>query len=203
MDKIAGYYTGSIVSPAGGEGTTVTIPHTFGTYPLTTVKWSTTADFSVSYDETDIVNIGGLFIFSYSTTTNIIFSGYNNNATPVTIYYRIYCFLPSDEDIDVTSTQSGLDDFVINTDYNYPKVFLQGNTTTNPATITHSLGYYPQVDVWYVDTTVNRCYHFTGSNIPADSVYANVTISTTYLKMFQPWHPTTIKWYYRIYVDEN
>src|SRR5690606_1610325 len=68
-----------------------------------------------------------------------------------TLYYRIFCLMPStaNESSIVDFTENAGDDFILNTDYNYMKlvnagVFEFGGTVK----YTHNLGFVPRVRFW-------------------------------------------------------
>lgn len=200
MDKIAGYRTGSfnITYNAyyGWYDGGATLSHSHGVYPLCTLVWSFNANFSPSYTETSINDINGYQVTCSSTTSNIELYGFTWNG-PATIYYKIFYFLPSDANVDVASTQSSLDNFVINTDYNYPKIFMDGSFTGTSTTINHNLGYYPMVDIWTL--VGSSCRRIIWSNI-RPSAYNGERLTTTTLSLF---NGDSTTWWYRIYADEN
>jgi len=204
IDKIAGSLTGSMVIGANDTMSDI-IPHSFGCYLLPLLQWSTTPDFSISYNETSTGYIQGCLMSMYTTTSNLYINGLNSTGSSIALYYRVIYFVPDNADIDVPETQSGLDNFVLNTDYNYPKLIpsLSGTVpttvATSTATITHNLGYYPQVEVWYVPTSTSRCYHLSSGD--PSYTYLDAVLTTTNIKFSYPGADCT--WYYRIYVDEN
>jgi hypothetical protein len=199
MDKIAGSFTGSKLV-AGSSSETVTLSHAFGAAVLPIVKWSTTSNFAVSYEESSTNTVAGYGVLANSDTDSVNIIIGNNNAGAGTIYYRVYYFMPYDADVDVLATASGLGNFVINTDYNYSKVFLEGRTTANPQTITHNLGYYPQIEAWNIRSGVYR--HVMYGESYGGTVYdMSITVTTTTAVFTSA--TANDRFYYRIYADEN
>lgn len=158
LDKIVYLHTGSINFPI--TGTDYIINHGLPFTPLIKVVWSTSNDFSTTYGVGDgpissnpsfayLPQI--VFAYSDSSTINLVFG---NPGSVTDAYIRIYAFMPSNVNTDAEFTVSAADTFVLNTDYNYSKLYLSGitassSTPSSVETITHGLGYYPQVEVWY------------------------------------------------------
>ena len=108
--------------------------------------------------------------------------------------------MPSDVDIEAPYTQSSLDDFNLNTDFNYTKLLLSGVTASQNATITHGLGYYPQVETWYVSSFDSRVVYSNG-DLP-DGTWVPVSSINTDSLVLSDTTGTASRWHYRIYVDE-
>lgn len=203
MDKIAGYFSGSY--SASGSPLGLTIPHSLGIMPLCIMTWSLDPNFNTSYQPTGIVSVEQMYCNCYSTTTSIVLQAQKIDGGAFTVYYRIYYFLPENSTLDVPGTSTGLDNFVLNTDYNYCKVYMAGTTTGFSAEITHNLGYYPQVDVWRQLNNVN-CTHVDDGD-PVSGYGVNIIVTTTKINItaiasnYPP--GSTITWHYRIYADEN
>ena len=81
--------------------------------------------------------------------TNVRVSYINYSGSPSQIYYRLYGFEPSNSSATVPATSGNASQFVLNTDYNYCKLFQKGTASVN-STVNHNLGYIPQVLVWQV-----------------------------------------------------
>ena len=88
--------------------------------------------------------------FALTADSTKIQIGYNDyNAPSSRAYYRIYAFEPSNSTADVTPTSTNANKFILNTDYNYCKLYKKGTVSGNAnSTITHNLGYIPQMMAW-------------------------------------------------------
>lgn len=155
LDKVVYLRTEAVAIPAY-DYKDVTIAHGLGFLPLVNAQWSTSSDFSTSYNIGGGPNTGASR--SYNTAisanaTNVYLNTTNNTASAVTLYFRIYGLIPSDVNDDVTATAASADNFILNTDYNYTKL-LEAGKVVGPASggtfeyVTHSLGYRPQVSIW-------------------------------------------------------
>lgn len=156
LDKVVYRTTGSFSLATYFDSKTTTIPHGLPFTPLVSMSWSTTSDFSVCYEAgsgpapTDSTrHYLGITGDVYADATNIVINSSNFISSATTIYYRIFAFAPSTYTSDVSSTQDTGDNFVLNTDYNYTKLLTSGKLTlASTDTVTHSLGYIPQVQTW-------------------------------------------------------
>lgn len=158
MDKIVLLHSGQIDFTT--SGTDYTFAHGLSFTPLIKATWSTSSDFSTTYGIGDgplSSNPSFAFLpelaFARADSSNVYLSFGNpdmvNNA-----YIRIYGFMPSDVDVDTDLTASAADSFTLDSDYNYTKLYTSGVTSSSSVagsseTVTHSLGYYPQVEVWF------------------------------------------------------
>lgn len=124
--------------------------------PLLLGTWSTTPDFSISYDFGSGPLGGNPFAINNSISANssqVTISTTNNTNTSVTFYYKIYGFQPADQNLDVPYTSSSADTYTFNTDFNYSKLYLN-EIRSQPAgvngiqNIVHNLGYRPQILCW-------------------------------------------------------
>ncbi len=202
VDMISGSYPSS-VTVAGLSNSFPEITHNLGYAPLYYVKWSLTSDFSTSYDETGVgvsSSLQASFTAQTSTTKLYLFIN-NNSASSRTFYYRVIYFMPPDTNITVAPTQANFDSFVLSTDFNSPKIYLQDRTLTGAATITHSLGYYPQVEVWKVRASDGRIIHHLENDSDAVPLVETAKVTTTQLILADP-SAYVGSWYYKIYVDE-
>lgn len=195
LDKIIYIVSGSYSQAgSGGTGTQVTVAHGLSFRPLVTGNWSTTSDFSVSSELFFPVYTDNFstYVQVFSNDTDITISGFKQTAGYQTIYYRIYGFMPSDVNLDVSYTASLADKFQLNTDYNYTKLYLSNIATASATTtITHNFGYRPQVIAW----SKNISAYGTGIvNIDISS-YVLVTNTTVVIKS------ATKDVHYRIYAD--
>ena len=190
MDKII-YYTEGSMMPSGTVGTPSVkyIDHNLGFTPLIFGVWSFNSDFTDSkmspYNQfTDT----GVLWFQYSSGNSQILLQYRNDDEPTQkLYYRLYAFEPSNVNKVVPKTSGKAREFIVNTDYNYCKLFKKGYVDGS-ATITHNLGYIPLVLAWTGSTQV-------WSNDQDD--YVEVTKTQVIIKRSANWRT-----HYRIYYDE-
>lgn len=200
IDKITADFTGSMDVSAGGN-TTVEIAHGLSYIPLCLVKWSTSSTFDVSYDE----GISGFLPYNLvvrSDLTTIYILGGNNDASPITLYYRIIAFMPTDVDLTAPASTATLDEFAFNSDYNYSKVFEEGVIDAATGTVEHNLGYYPQVEAWYIRGLDGQCVHAVEQEAYASPSSPTVTLTTSALTFGNGASVTATKWHYKIYWDE-
>lgn len=199
IDKVVGYDTGSF-SITSGNTATPSFAHGLSYAPLYYIKWSTDPSFVVSYDQTGFVGMSDYSLAAQSDATNIYLFGLNLSLSTVTLYYRILYFMPSDVNVAADQTQSGLDDFILNSEYNYTKLIISGKTASQNETINHNLGFYPQVEVWYERVSDSRIIYNTG-NLP-DGTWVPVASITTSQLILSDSTGTAARWHYRIYGDE-
>lgn len=200
MDKIIGYSTGSNVVPALNFND-LTLTHNFPFAPLYYLRWSLSPTFATSFEETGRISTDFLIAGEMSVNTAKIYMT-NNTSTSATIYYRLILFAPYDINATSDQTQLFLDDYNINTDYNYPKIYLEGYINDPGGTINHNLGYIPQVDAWFFATN-GKVTRFMGSRMPTTSADYKLLVTTnTLVYIRDPSLPSfTPKLYYRIYLD--
>lgn len=156
LDKVVARFTGSLALSGYFDSELVNIPHSLSFTPLPVVQWSLTSDFSTTYEAgsgplpDDVTRFYfGIQLDTRANSTNVIIEAANFLTAGQTIYYRVFCFMPSDVNSDVTFTADTGDEFALNTDYNYTKLFASGKLTlASNATYTHNLGYVPQVFGW-------------------------------------------------------
>ena len=152
LDKVVYLHT-EAVAIAAYDYNDVTIAHGLSFLPLVNAQWSTSPDFSTSYNIGGGPNTGASR--SYNTgiaadATNVYINTTNNTASAVTLYFRIYGLMLNTVNDDAPHTASSGDSFVLNTDYNYTKLVAAG-TVTGPSSgyqiinVDHSLLYRPQV----------------------------------------------------------
>lgn len=148
MDKIIYFQNGSL--DAGQYD--IDIPHKLGFTPLIFGVCAFNEDFSdsrsVPFDYT--TQSDTIQFTAAANSTNVRLSYINYNGTPNKIFYRIYGFEPDGTHNKVSPTSKYAQNFIINTDYNYCKLFEKGATEPT-STITHGLGYIPQTLAW-IDT---------------------------------------------------
>lgn len=200
IDQIIGYGSGSVTIPSFGFNDPI-ITHGYSFAPLYYIRWSYTSTFDVSYEETG--RISAEVLVSGETrplTASIIIS--NNSTASVTVYYRIIFFRPFDQSPISDNTQIGLDDFNINTDDNLPKIYMEGYINNPGGTVSHNLGFIPQVDAWF-SFSDGRKGRFMGSNMDSTFYDYKLIVTTTTLTYTKDPSMTlfTPNLYYRIYGD--
>lgn len=212
LDKVIYLASGSFNMGAGSSGTT-TVEHNLPFTPLAGGSWSIDPSFSVSYEygsgtfpsESPTTSIFNQLLEVSANDTDIIIGYENNSASPITAYYRLFGLEPADSFAEVPPTASSGDPFVLNTDYNYTKLYIGGqiDPLASPSTnvIEHNLGYLPQVMAWETDILGNRrpvditdlpLFSFTSIEVNASSVIINVPALSIIERVD-----------YRIYLDEN
>jgi hypothetical protein len=119
-------------------------------------QWSTNANFQPAYDlANDMPVFTGtrpdLMIIIGADSTHIRISAEHTAESSKTLYFRIFSFLPPDYSGDYDDTLGDSTAFTFDSEFNYPKLFKSGtisvphNTTK---TVSHGLGYIPQVRAW-------------------------------------------------------
>ena len=194
MDKIIYFKEGEIEAMQSK-----TIPHKLPFKPLVFGICSFNSDYS---DARAIP-------FQYFTTDNTIAFTMDANGTNIQLgyvnyasgapkmYYRIYAFEPSDSRSKIGSTSKHAKQFILNTDYNYCKLHSKGIANGN-ATITHNLGYIPQVLAWdELSSGWLMPVEYITLNNPYGIGVQNVKITNTQV-IFSGYN----KVHYRIYYDE-
>lgn len=147
MDKIIYFKEGSLNS---GQYD-VSLPHSLGFAPLVFGVCAFNSDFSdprsipyTNQTDTDYV----AFDVSASST-DVKVSYVSSSGSPSVAYYRIYGFEPSDSHADIPATSGDATNFILNTDYNYCKLYQKGViNASDVTTINHNFGYLPQVMTW-------------------------------------------------------
>jgi hypothetical protein len=198
IDKVSGYNTGSISVPAN-TSLFPTFAHGLSYAPTYFLKWSTTANFSISFDELGTSTVNNLQLTATIDLTTIYLFISNVSNSAVTIYYRFIFFMPPDINKDVLATVANLDVFMLNTDYNYTKLFLDDKTTSNIATISHNLGYYPQVEAWTVDSN-NKIGHIVSNELTDITYSPSCEVTTNQIILRDPSAGVSY-WYYKVYID--
>lgn len=137
------------------------IPHNLGFTPLMNAQWSTSPTFDTSYNISGGPLIGPDRAYNTGIDadgTNVNISTFNRTGSSVTLYFRAYGLMPSNASVDVPFTSFAGDDFIINSDYNYTKLLLEGiqplPAGTATYTIPHNLGYKPQVGLWITNSSI-------------------------------------------------
>lgn len=197
MDKIVYFKSGDIMPTSGSV---YIDSFDYGYIPLVFATFSFTEDFSdtrMSWTFTDTLTI------NLEAVSNGIKLTYRNTSNPnQKLYYRVYGFMPSDSKANTGNTQKSAKQFILNTDYNYCKLYKKGIATSD-ITITHDLGYTPLVLAWQeypwsnpAPSVITPCWvsGYESDNLASISATNNaVTISGV---------PANNKVHYRIYYDE-
>lgn len=212
LDKVIYRATGSFAIGAGFATASATIPHGLSFTPLPVLQWSTTSDFSVVYEAgsgpapDDIIsNILGIALECTADSNSIDIDASNFNTSSYTIYYRVFCFMPSDVNVDADPTQDEGDSFILNTDQNYAKLFDSGKLTlATTTTVTHDLGYEPQVFMWIEDGSGIIYTPFTALNNSSATSgdQQGYKVTDTQIE-FKELSPSYAFGHYRIYADEQ
>lgn len=214
LDKVVWMYESS-VTLAAFDIVDVTIPHGLGFIPLPKGMWTNQSNWATSYDFNSgpiITNpsIPAYFTFQVvveSNPTNVILRTRSYVNTTTTLYYRIYCFMPSGVSALAPNTNTGGNRFIMNTDYNYTKLFMSGQTPTSSTpnstyTLTHGLGYRPQVISWpqsgntVYDANFPMIWGGTISDRGVDVGLDTITFKRSSVI------PSSESYHYRIYLDE-
>lgn len=186
--------------------------HGLSYIPLIKIVWSLTADFAQTYGLGNGPDTSSPFTpftpqlidsWADSTSVNAIFG--TPGSTPL-VYVRVYGFMPSNINNEAAATASSADNLVLNTDYNYSKLYLSGITASSSVsssteTVNHSLGYIPQTDVWY---DVSGSIHCLPGVVMYNSSYQSeaAIVSTSQLQMLRsPYLSSAERFHYRIYAD--
>ena len=173
----------------------VYIPHNLPFTPLIFGVCAYNSDFSdsrnVPYQYITRDNTESFTAYANASSVRLTYTNYSG--TPSKIYYRLYGFEPSDSRGKVGATSKFAKNFILNTDYNYCKLFQKG-TANAGGTISHNLGYLPQVLVWQTSN---------GWTGPTDISSASTgVIVTDNAVTFQFPNLGIDKLHYRIYYDE-
>ena len=203
--------------PTAGQLVTIPLPPEIqGKFtPLVSGNWSLTSDFSVSYEfgsGTFPSNNVGVSNFNismdiYADATNAYIDPTNVSGSSQTIYYRVFGLEPSDSSADIPFTASAGDDFVLNTDYNYTKLY-QAGAIVSPAlpsttSVTNNLGYRPQIMPW-ITNAIGERRPIDVTTILGGSVgdYGAI-VTTTSVNFVLDAFSTVRRVDYRVYLDEN
>lgn len=184
MDKVI-YFASGDITPGNGWY----VEHNLGFTPLVFGVCAFNSDFSDPRISPFLqwTNPGQIQFQFNATNTDIIMNYANSQSPNQKLYYRFYAFEPSNSSAAIPSTSNLANKFVLNTDYNYCKLFKKGIANGN-TTIQHNLGYIPFVLAWFEP--------FTAPWWRSDKDdYITVTNSTVVIH-------TTSTIHYRIYYDE-
>ena len=142
MDQIIYCETGTIT--AGNANATA---HNLSFTPLVFGVFATDADFTDTHPLTFTSQDGEQFTLS-ADGTNINIS-YDNQDPTASVYYCVFGFEPDGSTADTPATSQYAKSLVLNTDYNYCKLYAKGHVDGDQdTTVTHNLGYLPQIMAW-------------------------------------------------------
>lgn len=211
LDKIVYMHTLSLTISAGGFNDQV-FPHNLPFTPLVLGQWSFDSDFTTAYDFNSgpRFGAGGTLLLQtalHSDATDITIFNSNNQGSPVTVYWRIYGLMPSTVSEVAPFTASTADDFIIDTDQNYSKLFMSGVTASSAVvgsteTVVHGLGYRPQVLVW----TENASYTTWAGSYALEGVNGGnrCRVGTENIILIRDslFLTSAVRFHYRVYIDE-
>lgn len=224
QDKAILLESASFTIPTPTAGYTFTIAHGLPFTPLVGGSWSTSSNFLVTYDFGSGVipssNIGAS-IFDYSLeiaadSTNIYIIPTNVSGATQTVHVRVFGIEPSDSTATLPHTASSGDVFAFSTGYNYTKPYeaskITGLASSSTTTITHSLGYVPQLTAWATNSarTFNSVFFedvtypiYVSSFIGGSVVDASVEVTTTTAIFKTGSSSNTNRFDYVIYYDRS
>lgn len=200
MDKIIYFVEGSLNS---GQYD-VSIPHSLGFAPLIFGICAFNSDFSDGRGIPYIYQTPSDFVAfeARATNTDVKVSFNTANGTPAKVYYKICGLEPAGSTATLPATSGNAEKLIINTDYNYCKLYRKGAiNASDVTTITHNFGYIPQVMVWRESNGVISPFNDSswysddlGSEFGIEVTPANVVIKAANIGLD--------KVHYRIYYDE-
>lgn len=186
----------------------ITITHDLGFTPLLQGAWTQDSTWATVYDENSgPVNAGGQFLVNTSvesTSTSIKLYNTNNQAFATNVYWRLFGFMPSNVNADAAFTSSSADNFVINTDVNYTKLYDSGVTAASSTlgsieTVDHNIGYKPQVLCWAENSTFT--YWMNTYAQPGVNNNCKVTDTQIIFTRDNVFLSSAVKFHYKIYLD--
>lgn len=196
LDKIILYKTGSL----NNGDYDVSVPHGLPFTPLIFGVCAFSEDFSdpktIPYFYQTTNDFTQFNALAFSSDIKLSFS--STDASLTKIYYRIYAFEPTESAAKVASTSKFAEQFILNTDYNYCKLFKRGVTTGGDATIAHNLGYIPQVLAWEERSGLIYPINESAPEDPQMNMPEYISVSDTSVTI----KSSADKVHYRIYYDE-
>lgn len=172
QDKVVYLTSGTYTIPSPTAGAFLTIPHGLPFIPLVGGGWSTGSGFTITFDygtgptpsSNPSASPFNFHLDIAADDTNIYLVPTNVSGSSQVVYYRIYGLEPSDSTADLDGTASSADNFALNTDFNYTKLYaagaLTGLSSSASESVSHDLGIVPQVNVWATNTalTINGVF---------------------------------------------
>ena len=206
LDKVVYLKSGFFSMGATTTGTE-SVTHGLPFTPLVAGYWSLTPDFSINYEFGNGTfpsgSLGDLFqrqISSISATSTIVKMDWSNISTATTVYYRIYAFEPNTSTAALLPISSQGDVFALSTDFNYLKLLEASSAVPGTAatyTVSHNLGYIPQVLAWYEYALVPGFVW----PVTTESTVA-LEVNTTSIIFQNPFGDDVANVWWRIYLDE-
>lgn len=145
MDKIIYFKEGSL----NANDYDIPISHKLGFAPLIFGVCAFNEDFSdprtIPFEQ--ITQSNTIQFTAQANSNELRLSYLNYSGSPAKIYYRIYAFEPTDVYAKVGQTSNHASKLILNTDYNYCKLFKKGIVVSDTV-IKHDFGYVPQVLAW-------------------------------------------------------
>lgn len=207
MDKIVWLYQGSTTANSWGAWD-VTIPHKLQAAPFvkgvwTLDNWNTTWMTNARRQNGQYIDIA---CDVASDSTNVYLYGSSETAN-ATIKYKLWGVW-NENDTRSTLAEftkgNSTNKFVINSDYNYPQLVMEGYLNKN-SSINHGLDFYPQCDIWgygnihydpnlYGYYQLAEDYFSSASGLPIVKITKNTLSLSNYASA-----PSKI--YYRIYAS--
>lgn len=199
---------------ATGSTATAQIAHNLPFIPMLVGYWGRNSNLSDSTDigaavYIDNGQVGGtnIQVEAKADSSKVYLTVTNGPGSPVTIYVKLYGYLPPDYDGDASAVMDDTN-FLFNSDYNYLELAEVGTTTDHDdaVEINHSLGYTPQVRLW-------KKYR-SGDNIFIESVRPSLYIDDEFFYNNQYWVDNEklhigglaqrdVAMYYHIYTSEG
>lgn len=200
MDKIIYFAEGSLNS---GQ-TDMSLPHSLGFAPLIFGICAFNSDFSdgrgIPYQYQTTSDF--VFFEARASSTDVKVSYNTANGTPAKVYYRICGFESAGSTATIPGTSGVANKFILNTDYNYCKLFRKGSINANtPTTITHNLGYLPQVMAWREANGIISPFNDSDWYSYSMGTQVGIEVTTTSVNI-KAANVGLDKVHYRIYYDE-
>lgn len=123
----------------------------------------------------------------------------NYTGSPITIYYRLFGFMPSNFNEIAEFTNSQADSFIVNSDYNYTKLFTDQRLTSNTS-IAHPMGRRLQVAAWYETKSTGNIAKAIFAAI--GDPFGNILVKTTTTDVQVTILSASYAAHVRVYLDE-
>lgn len=145
MDKIIYFKEGSL----NANDYDISVSHKLGFKPLIFGVCAFNEDFSdprtIPFEQ--ITRNNTIQFTAQAASDSLKLTYLNFSGSPAKIYYRIYAFEPTDVYAKIGQTSNHASQLILNTDYNYCKLYKKGIVTSDTV-IQHNFGYVPQVLAW-------------------------------------------------------
>lgn len=207
-DKIVYLASGSV--PIDGYPTL--FAHELPFIPLLGGYWSFSPTFDVCYEfwSGDFPSGNNTKFYKHelrvrSSATDVTIDTVDIAGDSKTAYYRIFGFEPSNSTADVAPLANSGDNFVIDSGYNYMKLYSSDTVVLGTAasvTVTHNLGYIPKVFAWFMDISNEVTPIIKGFDEFSFSSDVTMVVTTTNIIFSRSGTLNIPAIYYRIYLDE-